>query len=80
MPDLFTLFRNWWKPILLVLVLSLVTTSSSLTEPMDFFSPDGLRVQAGKKKINRIVAHRKVQLNLWDFFMIFEFKRMIMAQ
>jgi uncharacterized protein involved in exopolysaccharide biosynthesis len=26
MPDLFTLFRNWWKPILLVLVLSLVTT------------------------------------------------------
>lgn len=26
MPDLFTLFRNWWKPMLLVLVLSLVTT------------------------------------------------------
>ena len=26
MPDLFTLFRNWWKPILLVLVLSLATT------------------------------------------------------
>lgn len=26
MPDLITLFRNWWKPILLVLILSLVTT------------------------------------------------------
>ena len=26
MPDLFTLFRKWWKPMLLILVLSMVTT------------------------------------------------------